>query len=105
MRNYVIGIDVGGTNIKLGLFDSNMQLKAEQKYLTAKDASASELIGFLSQKVDSLLTDAGYTRDDVRGVGAAFPSSVDYKRGVTLESSNIVSLNEQPVRDMLRQKL
>ena len=105
MRNYVIGIDVGGTNIKLGLFDSGMQLKAEQKYLTAKDASAAELIGFLSQKVDSLLDGAGLSRDDVRGVGAAFPSSVDYKRGVTLESSNIVSLNEQPVRDMLRQKL
>ncbi|MBR6220656.1 MAG: ROK family protein [Clostridia bacterium] len=105
MREYAIGIDVGGTNIKLGLFDSGMQLKAEQKYLTAKDASAVELIGFLSQKVDSLLSEAGLTRDAVRGVGAAFPSSVDYKRGVTLESSNIVSLNEQPVRDMLRQKL
>lgn len=105
MRNYVIGIDVGGTNIKLGLFDNAMQLRAEQKYLTAKDASAVELIGFLSQKVDSLLNEAGLAREDVRGIGAAFPSSVDYKRGVTLESSNIVSLNEQPVREMLRERL
>lgn len=105
MRDYVIGIDVGGTHIKLGLFDTNMQLKAEQKFLTDKDATAAELIGFLSQKVDSLLDSAGLTHIDVRGVGAAFPSSVDIKRGVTLESSNIVSLNDQPVRDLLTRQL
>ena len=68
MRNYVIGIDVGGTNIKLGLFDSGMQLKAEQKYLTAKDASAAELIGFLSQKVDSLLDGAARIGDLVNHI-------------------------------------
>ena len=30
MRDYVIGIDVGGTRIRMGLFDSGMQLISEQ---------------------------------------------------------------------------
>ena len=105
MRDNVIGIDVGGTRIKMGLFDSGMQLIAEQHYLTDKDATATELINFLAQQTESMLNKAGMSMSQIRGIGAAFPSSVDFKRGVTLESSNIVSLNDQPVRDMLRQRL
>ena len=105
MRDYVIGIDVGGTRVKLGLFDANMQLIAEQKYLTDKDATCAELVNFLAQQATGMVERAGLTMKDVRGVGAAFPASVDFKRGMTLESSNIVSLNEQPVRDMLQKRL
>ena len=105
MRDYVIGIDVGGTNIKLGLFDGGMQLVSELKYLTDKDATATELMNYLAQQVRALLEKAGLSLRDVKGVGAAFPSSVDFRRGVTLESINIVSLNEQPVRDLLEKRL
>ena len=105
MRDYVVGVDVGGTRIKLGLFDSNMQLVSEYKYLTDKDGTAAELINILAQQVRGLLERAGLTLNDVKGIGAAFPSSIDIKRGVTLESSSIVLLNEQPVRDMLQKRL
>ena len=105
MRNYAIGLDVGGTRIRLGLFDENMQLLAEQKYLTDKDATAVELMNFLAQKVNALVEAAGITLGDIRGIGAAFPSSIDSKRGVALESSNIVQLNDQPVRQMLHDRV
>ena len=105
MRNYAIGIDVGGTYIKLGLFDGGMQLVAEQKFMTDKDGTAVELMNFLAQQAHSLVDKAGLALKDVRGIGAAFPSSVDFKRGITLESSNIVALNDQPVREMLEKRL
>ena len=105
MRDYVIGIDVGGTNVKLGLFDGGMQLVSELKYLTDKDATANELMNYLAQQVQALVEKAGLKLRDVKGVGAAFPSSVDFRRGVTLESINIVSLNDQPVREMLEKRL
>ena len=105
MRNYAIGLDVGGTRIRLGLFDENMQLLAEQKYLTDKDATAVELMNFLAQKVNALVEAAGITLGDIRGIGAAFPSSIDSKRGVALESSKIVQLNDQPVRQMLHDRV
>ncbi|MBQ8110205.1 MAG: ROK family protein [Clostridia bacterium] len=105
MHDYAIGIDVGGTHIKLGLFDSAMQLLAEQSFLTDKDATALELMDFLALKARALAEKAGIRLEDVRGIGAAFPSSIDARKGLTLESSNIVALNDQPVRDMLQQRL
>ena len=105
MRDYVIGIDVGGTRIRMGLFDGNMQLVSEQSFLTDKESTATELMDFLALQARGLAEGAGLAMKDMRGVGAAFPSSMDYKRGMTLESSNIVSLNDQPVREMLTQRL
>ena len=105
LREYVIGIDMGGTNTKLGLFDGNMQLVAEAKYPTDKDGTATELMNFLAQQVKALTEKAELTLKDVRGVGAAFPSYVDFRRGMTLESANLVALNDQPVREMLESRL
>ena len=105
MSKCTIGIDVGGTHIKIGVFDEGMQLLAEDKFLTDAESTASELMDFLAQQAAALMKKAGVSRQDVRGVGAAFPASIDAQRGATLESSNIVQLNDQPVRDMLRQRL
>lgn len=105
MRDCVIGIDVGGTHIKFGVFDKSMKPLAEERFLTDKEMSAVELMDFLAQQVRSVLNKAGLALHDIRGVGAAFPSYIDFKRGVTLETSNILCLNDQPVRDMLQERL
>ena len=105
MGNCAIGIDVGGTYIKLGLFSADMQLMAEQRYLTDKEATAAELVTFLDQKARQLVENAGLEMADVRGVGAAFSGCIDYKRGVVVEASNLIMLNDQPMRAMLTEKL
>ena len=105
MGKYAIGIDVGGTQIRMGIFDADMQLVAQQKFLTDADSTAAELMDFLAQQTKQLVEKTGLKPQDVRGAGAAFPASVDTGRGVTLESGNVVCLVDQPVRDMLEQRL
>ena len=105
MKKYAIGIDVGGTNSKIGLFDSEMHLVRVINTLTDKELEADELLDILSGQAEQLMKEQGLTRADVRGVGAAFPSFIDSKNGVVLETSNIISLTDQPVRDMLSERL
>ena len=105
MKNFAVGIDVGGTRIKIALFDAEMQRISEQQFLTDKEIGADALMDFLAQQVRVLVDHAGLTMQDVRGVGAAFPSYIDYEKGITIETSNIMSLNDQPVRDMLAARL
>jgi len=105
MKKYAIGIDVGGTRIQVGLFDENTQLLSKKQYLTDKEMSAAELMDFLSGRVKALAASAGVPLSDIRGVGAAFPSYIDYEKGITVETSNIICLNDQPVRDMLAERL
>lgn len=105
MSHCAIGIDVGGTYIKIGLFSAEMQLMAEQCYLTDKEATAAELVDFLNQRTRQLVENAGLDMDQVRGVGAAFSGCIDFKRGVVVEASNLIMLNDQPMRDMLQARL
>ena len=104
MKQYVVGIDVGGTRIQLGLFNES-EIVAEKHFLTDKEIGAAELMDLLANQVRKLAVSAGLALEDVRGVGASFPSYIDYEKGVCVETSNIMSLNDQPVRDMLSERL
>ena len=105
MGKYAIGIDVGGTNSKIGLFDSEMHPLNVINTLTDKELEADQLLDILASQAEQLMKEHGLTGADIRGVGAAFPSFIDYKNGVVLETSNIISLTDQPVRDMLSDRL
>ena len=105
MGKQTIGIEVGSTRIKLGLFDGDMQLTAAQSFLTDREATARELTAFLTAKVNALLSQHGLTMKCLRGVGAAIPGSIDYARGYVVEASTFMSLNETPLRDLMRDSL
>ncbi len=105
MSGYAIGIDVGATNSKIGLFDSQMRAVKIISTLTDKELEAEQLLDVLAMQARQLLKGQNLTTADVCGVGAAFPSFIDYKNGVVLETSNIISLTDQPVRDMLSKRL
>ena len=105
MKRHVVGIDVGGTHIQVALFDENNQIISEKQFLTDKEIGADELMDLLAAQVRKQVTAAGLTLSDLRGVGASFPSYIDYEKGVTVETSNIMCLNDQPVRDMLSERL
>ena len=68
-------------------------------------AIARELTAFLTAKVNALLSQHGLTMKCLRGVGAAIPGSIDYARGYVVEASTFMSLNETPLRDLMRDSL
>jgi len=106
MNKYIVGIDVGVTRTTIGLFDGNVKCcTLQRKFLTDKEVRAEELMDLLSMQVKDMAASSGISMTDIRGVGAAFPSYIDYENGVTIETSNIIALNHQPVRDMLRERL
>ena len=105
MREYAIGIDVGGTNIKVGLFDKSMHLVKKLQTLTDNELEASQMMDLLASLARQLMEETHLTADDVRGIGAAFPSFIDYRNGYVVETSNILSLNDLPVRDLLHERL
>ena len=67
MREYAIGIDVGGTNIKVGLFDREMNMVKKIQTLTDKELEADLMMDLLANLVRQLMSEAGLTAEDVRG--------------------------------------
>ena len=105
MKQYRVGIDVGATNIKIGLFDQEMNLLSQTQTLTDQEADLERLLEVIRSFVQNLLKHNGVELSQIEGVGAALPSYIDYEKGYVLETSNIMALSNAPVRDLLQDRL
>ncbi len=105
MKKYVVGVDVGAFKTLCGLFDDQMRLVRVIQRPTDAELPAEAMMDALDAYVRELARGAGVPLEEVRGVGAAFPSHVDFAEGVLLETADLYQLNDTPVRDMLKKRL
>ena len=105
MKKFRIGMDVGATSIKIGLFSDDMQPVDSIQILTDRGAALNELLSQLKGYTGRLLAKNGLTTGDLSGVGAVFACRVDHREGRLLETKYIMSISEQPMRELLEREL
>ena len=105
MKKYRVGIALGATNIKLGLFSEDMELLDHMQTLTDPEADLDRLMDSIDTLARQLVQKNGLSMDDLMGVGAAFPSYIDHENGVILDTDNIMYLSNAPVRDLLKARM
>jgi glucokinase len=83
----IIGVDLGGTNTRLGVLEGD-RLYDRRSFETRSYRPRDEILGDIVQAVRSLQEEA--TRDglDVRALGIGVPSTIDLERGETLVMPN-----------------
>ena len=63
MKKYRIGIDVGATNTKIGLFDRDMNLLDSTQTLTDPEADLPMLMDFIESLVQHMLKRSGISSE------------------------------------------
>lgn len=94
-----VGIDVGGTNIKLGLLDNRGRTLAYHSIPTEVDRGVKDAVLRMAAGVDKLLTKAGAQKSDVARIGLATPGPMDIKAGIILRPGNLPTWWNFPIRD------
>ena len=89
MANYVFGIDVGGTSVKCGLFQTDGTLLDKWEIPTRTENGGSEILPDIAKSVKAKMAEKGIAADDVAGVGIDVPGPVNDKG----ELSIAVNLN------------
>jgi glucokinase len=85
------GIDIGGTNTKIGLFGHSGKLISFQSLTTRKDCSPEEFIEYLAQECSTILDqEVGLTLGDSKiiGIGAGAPMA-NYFTGMVEHAPNL----------------
>ncbi len=100
---YRIGVDIGGTNVAVGVMDEELRLVKKKSTPTAKDDPIGITDG-IARLVRELLDGIGVTFDEVAGLGIGFPGIVDDRRGVAVYASNL-GFENFPFADELRRRL
>jgi len=84
-----IGVDIGGTNIKLGLVDGRNDIFAHKSIKTRTSLGAGAIIRDMADAISALLAENGLGMDDCAGIGIGCPGTVMDERGIVKYSNNI----------------
>ncbi|QNO19101.1 ROK family protein [Caproicibacterium amylolyticum] len=99
-----LGIDLGGTNIAVGIVDENYKIVARAKNHTRVPCPEAELTEQLAQTALQALEKANLTLDDVPWIGVGSPGSIDSKAGVVGFAGNL-DLHSYALADQLSNSL
>ena len=106
MSRCVVGVDVGGTNIKFGIVSSSGKVISRSSLSTKSFIHSKKgLIEAVSKSVLVLMEQCGIKKKDVTGVGVGFPGLIDAKKGVVQFLPNIPGWRNIPARKIFQDRL
>ena len=100
---YYLGIDLGGTNIAVGIVDEENKIIARATSKTKVD-SAEQVADAMAETARAALAAASITLDDVPWIGVGSPGTINKSTGI-IEFANNLPFKNTPMVQMLSQRL
>lgn len=101
---YVIGVDLGGTNIDVGVVDENHNVVAQSHTPTLARREPAEIFDDIARCAREAAAGAGVELNAVRALGIGSPGTCDAEKGEVLNAHNL-GWYGVPVRAELERRL
>ncbi len=88
MKNYCFGIDVGGTTVKLGLFNTAGELLDKWEITTRTENFGENILSDICEAMEAKLAEKEISLDDIEGVGIGLPGPIT-NDGTVLQCVNL----------------
>lgn len=99
-----IGIDVGGTNVKIALVDKSGKIIYSNSVPTYAKMGYEYTVNNIKQAIKDLMKETNTIAKDIDGIGFDFPGQVDYKTGVVKLAPNIPGWVNVPIAQMIEEE-
>ena len=103
MQKVFVCLEIGGTHLRLGLVDDELNLLYFSKIPTEQLAKAVDKVEFLSREFAFLIEQAGGI-ERVRALCLSLASLMDSRRRIVYSSPMISGFNDIPLADCLEEK-
>ena len=100
---YYLGIDLGGTNIAVGIVDEENKIIARANSKTQTE-NAEQVADAMAETARKALESAGLTLADVPWIGVGSPGTINKSTGI-IEFANNLPFKNTPMQEMLSQRL
>jgi glucokinase len=94
---YVIGVDLGGTNVRAALTDRQGQILHEARRSSLSDQTPEGTLANIRDAIREILEKQGIAAAEVVGIGIGLPGIMDDARGVVFWSPNFPLWENVPV--------
>jgi len=102
---HVLGVDIGGSNLRIALADMNGNVLGKWSASTKKTSSPDMVIGQIRKGVKNLLERASVSRRSLLAVAVGAPGITDGDAGVVVTTSNLKGWKDVPLRRLLESAL
>ncbi|MFA6217366.1 MAG: ROK family protein [Candidatus Omnitrophota bacterium] len=102
---YIIGIDLGGTNLKIALFDALCRLQSKKIIRTGQFLNKDALISGIVESVEQLIRQNHLVKSQVIGLGLGLPGPIDADKGIVHFFPNIPGWKEVHLSAILKKRL
>lgn len=90
---YYIGVDLGGTNIAVGIVNENGDLLRKGSVPTGADREPDLIIKDMAELCKKLVAEEGLQVSDIEYAGIATPGTADSDTGIVVYANNLPFLN------------
>lgn len=90
---YYIGVDLGGTNIAVGIVNENGDLLRKSSVPTGADREPDLIIKDMAELCRKLVAEEGLQVSDIEYAGIATPGTADSDTGIVVYANNLPFLN------------
>ena len=101
---YRIGVDLGGTNIAVGVINDNYEIIARAGTKTNIPRPAEEIFADIVKCAKEAVAKAGVEMSEVASIGIGTPGSCDKKNGVILYANNLY-FDNVPAAELVNKEL
>ena len=99
---YRIGVDIGGTSIKIGLLDESLSIVARTA-VPFPHVAAEQVAEKLAQAIRGLVAEQGLAEKDLSAVGVVIPGSIDPTGELVLDAHNL-GFHNVPFKALLQKQ-
>ena len=76
MAKVIYGVDIGGTSVKMGLFDQKGDVLEKWEIPTRKENSGEEILPDIARSIQEKNAEKGISQEDVLGIGMGVPGPI-----------------------------
>lgn len=88
MEQFIFGVDIGGTTVKLGLFCLDGRLLDKWEIPTRKQGGGSSILPDVAESIKAKMTEKQLMPEQVTGVGVGAPGPID-SEGIVHAAANL----------------
>jgi glucokinase len=88
MKKYAFGVDLGGTTVKIGLFETEGRLIDTWEIPTRTEQNGEMILPDIAKSLKEKMSEQGISADEVEGIGMGVPGPIS-QEGMVLKCVNL----------------
>ena len=104
-QQVLIGVDLGGTNVKTAIVSKDKKVVAKDSRPTEAEQGPEVVMDVMEQSVRELMRDNGIDNQQIMAVGFGAPGPLNWQKGLVYDLPNLPGWRDVPLAQLMEQRL